>query len=116
MRYMAMIVVARSDRSQTDNERRRMMDGYARFNREARDAGVFLAGEALQPVETATVVRVMESGPVVTDGPFTEANQALGGFYLLECENLDQAIEWAAKIPDARGGAIEVRPILELNS
>ena len=116
MRYMAMIVVARSDRPQTDIERCWRMDEYARFNRDAREAGVLIGGEALQSAETATLVRVMESGPVVTDGPFTEAKEALGGFYLLECENLDQAIEWAAKIPDARGGAVEVRPILELNT
>ena len=115
MRYMAMIVVARTDQPQSHEVLNQMMDEYARFNRDAKEAGVFLSGEALQPAETATVVRMMENGPTVTDGPFTEANEVLGGFYLLECENLDQAIEWAAKIPDARGGAIEVRPILELS-
>jgi hypothetical protein len=115
IRYMAMIAVARSEQPPADSERGRMADEYARFNRDARSASVFLIGEALQPVETATVVRVTESGPVVTYGPFTEAKEAVGCFYLLECETLDQAIEWAAKFPDARAGAIEVRPIIEMN-
>jgi hypothetical protein len=92
-----------------------MVDDYSRFNREAASAGVLVGGEALQSSETATVVRMMENGTNVTDGPFTESKEALGGFYMFECENLDQAIEWAARIPDARGGAIEVRPVLELS-
>ena len=91
----------------------RLVDEYSRFDLEARTAGVFLEGEALQPGDTATVVRMMESGTSVTDGPYAESNDVLGGFYVFECENLDQAIEWAARIPHARGGAIEVRPVVE---
>lgn len=114
MRYLAMIFTDEEDSSPSDEERRRLFDEYVRFNRDARQAGVFLGGEALQPGETATVVKMMESGASVSDGPFTESKEAIAGFYMLECENLDQAIEWAARIPAARQGAIEVRPILEL--
>lgn len=116
MRYLAMIFAGSTDRPAPDHENRLFKDEYARFNREAKNAGVLLGGEALQPAETATVVRMTESGAAITDDPLTGSNEALGGFYMLECENLDQALEWAARIPDARcGGAIEVRPILELN-
>ncbi len=115
MRYLAMIFPGEPDLSSSDEERRHVFDQYVRFNRDAKHAGVFLGGEALQPGETATVVRMMEDGASVTDGPFTESREAIAGFYMFECENLDQAIEWAARIPAARHGAIEVRPILELS-
>ena len=115
MRYLAMIFANEPDAPPSDEERQQMFDQYVRFNRDARHAGVFLGGEALQPGETATVVRMMEDGASVTDGPFTETREAISGFYMFECENLDQAIEWAARIPAARQGAIEVRPILELS-
>jgi len=71
-------------------------------------------GEALQPTSSATTVRVRESRTIVSDGPFAETKEALGGFYLLECADLDGAIELAAKIPGAARGSIEVRPIWEL--
>ena len=73
-----------------------------------------LAGEALQPTDTATSVRVRDGSTLVTDGPFAETKEALGGFYLLECKDLDEAIEMAAKIPGAKQGTIEVRPIWQL--
>ena len=114
MRYLAMIFAKDPDAPRSGEERRHIFDQYVRFNRDARHAGVFLSGEALQPGETATVVRMMEDGASVTDGPFTESKESVAGFYMFECENLDQAIEWAARIPAARHGAIEVRPILEL--
>ncbi len=115
MRYLAMIFAKESDDRQTEAECRQHFEQFARFNKDAREAGVFLGGEALKPGETATVVRMMENGASVTDGPFTESKEAVAGFYMLNCENLDQAIEWAARIPAARYGAIEVRPILELD-
>jgi hypothetical protein len=71
-------------------------------------------GEQLQPVETATTVRVQEGKTLTTDGPFADTKEILGGFYLLEADNLDAALEIAARIPVARmGGAVEVRPIVE---
>ncbi len=111
MRYLAMLFINEADVPASDAERQRVMDQYVRFSEDARQAGVFVAGEALQPVETATVVRTLENGPSITDGPFTETKEAIAGFYLLECDNLDQAIEWASKIPAARHGAVEVRPV-----
>ena len=88
-----------------------IMAGYNAFTKETRDRGIFVAGEALEPTTTATSVRVKDGRTVVMDGPFAETKEALGGFYLLECKDLDDAIELAAKIPAAKTGTIEVRPI-----
>jgi hypothetical protein len=87
------------------------MAAYNDFTRETRERSQFVAGEALEPTSTATSVRVQDGRTVVTDGPFAETKEALGGFYLLECKDLDEAIEMAAKIPAAKRGTIEVRPI-----
>ncbi len=110
-----MIFVNEADQHLTDAERQSMFEQHAVFDRDAREAQVFLGGGALQPAETATVVRMMENGASVTDGPFTETKDVVAGFYMLDCDNLDQAIEWAARIPAARYGAVEVRPILKLD-
>jgi hypothetical protein len=93
------------------DEMAREFAAYDVFTRETRDRGQFIAGEALEPTPTATSVRVQDGRTVVTDGPFAETKEALGGFYLLECRDLDEAIEMAAKIPAAKRGTIEVRPI-----
>ena len=92
----------------------KQLEEYDALTREARGRGLMLAGEALQPTETATSVRVRDGNTLVTDGPFAETKEALGGFYLMECRDLDEAIEMAAKIPGAREGTIEVRPIWQL--
>ena len=75
-----------------------------------------LGGEALQPTSSATTVRVRNGQVVTTDGPFAETREALGGYYLFECRDLDQAIEWAARIPGALSGSVEVRPIFEFGA
>ncbi len=116
MKYMAMIFIDESSVLGQPQDRARLADEYARFTRQASDAGVLAGSETLQPGMTATVVRMMENGANVTDGPFNEPDGVLGGFYILECENLDQAIEWAAKIPDARWGAVEIRPVIHIES
>jgi hypothetical protein len=88
---------------------------YGAFTAGANEAGAFLAGDALQPSATATLVRSNGGGtPLSTDGPFAETKEQLAGFYILECADLDEAIEWAAKIPAAGDGGVEVRPIREL--
>ena len=87
---------------------------YAAFTRDARGRKLYLAGEALQPTATATSVRVRDGATMVTDGPFAETKEALGGFYLLDCRDIDEAIEMAARIPTARRGTIEIRPIWTL--
>ena len=91
------------------------MDEYNAFTAETRDRGVFGAGEALHPVSSATSVRVRDGKTAVTDGPFAETKEQLGGFYVLNCKNLDEAIEFAAKIPGARHGTIEVRPVVDFS-
>jgi len=80
-----------------------------------RKSGLLIAAEALQPVETATTVRVRNGKLSVTDGPFTETKEHLAGFYLIDARDLNEAIQVAAKIPPAREGSVEVRPIRELN-
>jgi hypothetical protein len=80
-----------------------------------RKSGVLLAAEPLHPVETATTVRVRNGHLSVTDGPFAETKEQLAGFYLVEARDLNDAIQIAAKIPPAREGSIEVRPVRELN-
>ena len=88
--------------------------GYAEFGAAA--AAIIRGGAALYPTSTATVVRTTEKGgdPLSTDGPYAETKEALTGFYLMECADLDEAVAWAARLPAAwTGGAVEVRPVLE---
>jgi len=80
-----------------------------------RSRGLLVAAEALQPIETATSVRVRNGRVGIVDGPFAETKEHLAGFYLIEADNLDEAIEVAANIPPAREGTVEVRPVRELN-
>jgi hypothetical protein len=88
---------------------------YGRFTEEAQKSGAWQAGEALQNTATATVVRAGGNGsPLTTDGPYAETKEQLAGFYILECADLDEAVEWAAKIPAATHGSVEVRPIWDL--
>jgi hypothetical protein len=82
------------------------------FGREASDAGVLASGEGLQPTQTATTLRVRDGEHLVTDGPFAETTEQLGGYYLLDCRDLDEAISWAKKIP-SQNGSIEIRPVLD---
>jgi hypothetical protein len=89
------------------------MKHWDAYTNETKDAGAFLGGEGLQPTATATTAEIQTSGePIVTDGPFAETKEQLGGFYLLECDNLDDAIAWARKIP-MPGGKVEVRPVMD---
>jgi hypothetical protein len=85
------------------------------FTKDIIDRGLMKGGEALQPTATATTVRVREGDTLTTDGPFAETKDQLGGFYLVDCKDLDEAIEVAARIPDARRGSIEVRPIMDVD-
>lgn len=88
------------------------LQAYQTFTDEVEKAGVFKSGEALQPVTTASTV-TRENGKVeVTDGPFAETKELLGGYYVLDCKDLDEALAYAAKIPTAEHGRIEVRPVM----
>lgn len=82
------------------------------FNREAAQAGVLLAGEGLAPSHTATAVAVRDGERLLTDGPFSETKEVLGGFYVVDVGGLDDAIEWAAKLPTVHFGRVEIRPVM----
>ena len=89
------------------------MDNWARFGKQAVEAGAFIAGDGLQPVSEGKTVRGgRDDERTVTDGPFAETKEQIGGFYLLECEDMDEALEWAKSVP-IRDGAIEVRPVMD---
>jgi hypothetical protein len=114
MKYLLTIYTDESDSdTATPEDVRGIMAAYEAFGREASEAGVLLGGEGLQPTATATTVRVRDGEPMLTDGPFAEAREQLGGYYLLDCRDLDEAIGWAAKIPGAQRGAVEVRPVMD---
>jgi hypothetical protein len=111
MKYLCTIY---GDESQwgdvTPEQSAEVMAAYGAFGEEA--AGVILGGEGLEPTSSATTVRVRDGERVLSDGPFAETKEQLGGFYLLECASLDEAIDWAAKIPGASTGSVEVRPVM----
>jgi hypothetical protein len=92
---------------------RETSEAYGKLTEEMRSAGVLRAGEGLQPATTATTVRVPNGERIVTDGPFAETKEQLGGFYVVDCKDLDEAIEWASKIPTAKTGCVEVRPVIQ---
>ena len=89
------------------------MSLWADYDREATAAGVLLGGEGLEPSKTAKTVRVRDDERIVSDGPFAETKEQLGGFYLLDCKDLDQAIEWAAKVPMPDDEPVEIRPVMD---
>jgi hypothetical protein len=93
----------------SDEERRSIVDRYVAFSSNGRDAGKVLDGGELAPTTTATTVRVRNDETLVTDGPFAELKEAIGGYFLLECDSIDEAVDLAAQIPGAEHGAIEVR-------
>jgi hypothetical protein len=109
MQYMALIY---TDPSLTPPMGASMNDAYFAYTKRARDAGVMKAGDALQPTATATSVRVRGGKTETMDGPFAETKEHLGGYYLLDCADLDEALKWAAQIPGAAYGTIEVRPLV----
>jgi hypothetical protein len=88
------------------------MDKYEEFNQAAAEAGVLQGGSALQPASAATTVRLRDDEVLMTDGPFAESKEQLSGYYILECDHLDDVLGWVARIPGARHGAVEVRPLL----
>ena len=114
MRYLLLIYTPESDVLPPDDVAAASHLAYGEFTADIKSRGLFLAGEALTPTSTATTVRIVDGEAVTTDGPFAETKEALGGFYLIEARDLDEAIAVAARIPAAKEGSIEVRPIWEL--
>jgi hypothetical protein len=96
----------------SDEEREADVGAWYGYTQELKDAGVYVAGEALQPTATAKSVRLEDGAPAVTDGPFAETKEVLGGFYIVDVDAEEQALEWAAKIPSASAGPVEVRPVM----
>ena len=96
----------------TEAEQAAAMEGYMAVAQEATAAGAFVSGAGLAPTTAATSVRVRNGEAIVTDGPYAEVKESLGGYYLFSCDTIEDAIAWAAKIPSAsHGGAVEVRPV-----
>lgn len=112
MRYLCLIYEDEARRREmTKAETDAIMDEYHDFTDAVKGSGHYLAGEPLQPAETATTVRVRGRKRLVSDGPFVESREQRGGYYVIEASHLDDAIDVAARIPGARTGAIEIRPV-----
>jgi hypothetical protein len=115
MRYMLLIYASETDYSHMTSEKRAaIMQGHGTFAQEALQRDILMGGAPLQSTSTARTIRVRKSKMLVTDGPFAETKEQLAGTYILDCKDMDEAIELAAKIPDARYGSIEIRPVLEM--
>lgn len=112
MQYLALIYAEDGAwESLQDDEREAVYERYTAFAHDARAAGVMIRGDELAPTVSATTVRVRDGQVAVTDGPYAEVKEALGGYFLLECGSLDEAVGWAARIPAAEHGAVEVRAV-----
>jgi len=115
MRYLLMICTdENADAALSPDEGQARLAGYLSFAEEMARRGVLQGGERLRPTTDATTVQVRDGKVLTADGPFAETKEQVGGFYLVDCKDLDEAIEVAAKIPGARDGSIEVRPIWEM--
>ncbi len=118
MRYMLLIYANEATSGQRPPEQRlECMNHHYAFMDEATKAGVYRAADPLQPTATATTIRVQNGKPIATDGPFAETKEQLGGYYILDCKDLDEAIVWTSKLSTACNGvstSIEIRPIMEI--
>jgi hypothetical protein len=113
MKYLLLIYENEgSFASLSEAEQGKIFGEYMEYSKRIRKSGHYIAGQALEPVATATTVRVKDGKTLTTDGPFAETREQLGGFYLVEAKDLDEAIALAAGIPASRTGSIEVRPIM----
>jgi hypothetical protein len=117
MKYLCLIYEnEKSWENASPAEGEAIMNEYFRFTADIQKKGKYIAGEALQPTQTATTVRVRNGKVSTTDGPFAETKEQLGGFYLIEANDLNDAIQVAAKIPAVRSGSIEVRPVVDFSA
>ena len=115
MKYMLLIYDdERVWERMSETERHRLFGEYMQFTERIKTSGQYHAGAPLQPVATATTVRVRDGQQLITDGPFAETREQLGGYYLIDAKDLNEAIAIAARIPSARLGTIEVRPVMEI--
>ena len=113
MQYMLLIHSNEADEPKPGtDEGNAHFQAYMKFTNDLKENGVLVAGEALESVTTATTVRVRNGKTETTDGPFAETKEQLGGYYLLDCKDLDEAVECASRIPSAQFGSIEIRPVV----
>ena len=114
MKYLLALIADESRFAErTPEQQAESMRAWDAYTQAVIDAGVHLGGEGLQPSSTATTVQIQESGdPIVSDGPFAETKEQLGGYYLLDCKDLDDALAWAKRVP-MPGGTVEVRPVMD---
>jgi len=113
MQYMLLIYDNEAGmKTATAGDQRTMTDAYMKFTESIQKSGHMRAGDALQPTSTATCVRIRDGKTLTTDGPFAETKEQLGGYYLIEAKDLDEATKIAARVPSATSGTIEVRPVV----
>ena len=113
MQYMLLIYGDQNGwQSRTEEENNQLMQDYYQFTEDLQKSGSMVGGDALEPTQTATTVRVRNDETLTTDGPFAETKEQLGGYYIVDVGSLDEALEWAAKIPGAQHGSVEVRPVM----
>ena len=113
MQYMLLIYNSPDAwESMSEEEQGKIFGEYGSYTEELQNSGKLVAGDALQPISTATSVRVRDGETLTTDGPFAETKEVLGGYYLIDVETIDEALEWGAKVPGSKYGTIEVRPVV----
>jgi len=116
MRYALLIYGHESSGDASPDGMTAMADEYRAYEDWLAERGVKLGGEALLPTDRATTIRMRDDGATTVDGPFSETREQLGGFYVLECEHLDEALEAARACPGSRHGSVEVRPVVDLST
>ena len=115
MKYALLIYAAENDWAEKSNEEQgRIYAEYMNYSAELKKSGKMLSCEPLNPTSTATTIRVRNGKTIPTDGPFADTKEQLGGIYVVDVKDLDEAIIWASKIPDARNGSIEIRPLMDV--
>jgi hypothetical protein len=113
MKYMLLVYM--DEGAMNDKERQDCYMESAQLTRDLHERGQYLGASPLHPIATATSLRIRDGKPLVTDGPFAETREQLGGFFMIDARDLDEALSIAARIPGARKGTIEVRPIMEIS-
>jgi hypothetical protein len=117
MQYLLLIYdTEKAGATRPEAERNKLFADYMTFTNDIKASGHFKAGDALQPTHTATTVRIRDGKTSTTDGPFAETREQLGGYYLIEAKDLDEATKIAARIPSAKLGSIEIRPVVNYNT
>lgn len=114
MRYLILLYDEEAPPTATEAEQAAEMQRWFDYTDDLREAGAYVGGEALQPSGTATTVRIRNDETILTDGPFAETKEVLGGFYMIDVADLDEATAWAARCPSTPHGSTEVRPVMEI--